>query len=352
MLRNRLIGQFCGCFVCVAATLASAEQERAEAWLLDMHKAIHVRSYSGDLFYQLGREYMTLRLELEHNEQGNIQTDIVRTDYPSLEVESRNIRLSYLQDPPAGRVDGLQSNIQTIPGLGDWLKNCQDNYTFESEGKARVAGRNAVIIKIEPHTQDRNQMRMWLDEATAIPLRVEIREPIAPYPVLESMAFTNVRIDPVDPDLERVYDETYAEGGTPFDSALSVQRVESATADANREDQEAMTPEDPCLRTQNNCWRVSYLPDGFGLRSTTSVQTQTGHSSLMMFHSDGVTTFSIFIQGGDGSPEETEVIQRGSTLVVSRSIQTIEEKQYLISTVGDIPEATAIRIAQGIEYLE
>ena len=47
---------------------------------------------------------MTLHLKLGHNEQGNIHTDIVRTDAPSLEVESRNTRLSYLQDPPAGRV--------------------------------------------------------------------------------------------------------------------------------------------------------------------------------------------------------------------------------------------------------
>lgn len=352
MLSNRFINGLGGCIVCAAAAVASAEHEEAEVWLLDMHKAIHVRSYSGDLFYQLGREYMTLHLELEHNEKGNIQTNIVRTDYPSIEVESRNIRLSYLQDPPAGRVDGLQTNMQTIPGLGDWLENCQDNYTFESEGRARVAGRNTVIIKIEPHTQDRNQMHMWLDEETAVPLRVEIREPTAPYTVLESMAFTNVRIDPIDPDLERVYDATFAEGGTPFDSALSVHQSEASEIASSPSDKETIAPEDPCLRTQNNCWRVSYIPEGFGLRSTTSVQTPTGHNSLMMFHSDGVTTFSVFIQSGEGDPSETEVIQRGSTLVVSRSIQVNDQQHYSISTVGDIPEATAVRIAQGIEYLE
>ena len=352
MFSNRLIHGLGGCIICAAATVASAAQEEAEDWLLDMHKAIHVRSYSGDLFYQIGREYMTLHLKLGHNEQGNIQTDIVRTDAPSLEVESRNTRLSYLQDPPAGRMDGLQSNIQTIPGLGDWLENCQDNYTFESAGKARVAGRNTVLIKIEPHTQDRNQMHMWLDEETAIPLRVEIREPTEPHTVLESMAFTNVRIGPIDTDLASVYDETYAEGGTPFDSSLSVHQVELTDLVAGSSKQEAITPEDPCLRTQNNCWRVNYVPEGFGLRSTTSVQTQTGHNSLMMFHSDGVTTFSVFIQSGEGDPSESEVIQRGSTLVVSRSIEVNDEKHYSISTVGDIPEATAVRIAQGIEYLE
>ena len=178
---------------------------------------------------------------------------------------------------------------------------------------------------------------MWLDEETAIPLRVEIREPTEPHTVLGEHGVHERTYRPIDTDLASVYDETYADGGTPFDSSLSVHQVELTDLVAGSSKQETITPEDPCLRTQNNCWRVNYVPEGFGLRSTQVSKRKLATTVLMMFHSDGVTTFSVFIQSGEGDPSESEVIQRGSTLVVSRSIEVNDEKHYSISTVGGYP---------------
>ena len=336
---------------CLCAYTFVAQDQSAESWLFDMHKAIHVRPYVGDLFYQHGRDYMTLRLQLDHNEEGHIQTEIIRTDYPSIEVESRNIRLSYLQDAPSDQLSGLGPGIQTIPGLGDWLEDCQDHYTFKEAGKERVAGRNTVVIKIEPHTTDRNQMRMWLDEKTAVPLRVEVREPLEPYRVLESMSFTNVRIEPVDPRLAELYEASVAQGDIPFATNVQVQTVEMAEIQPSQPAEAAEESIDPCLRTQNNCWRLGYIPAGFSLSTSSGIQSETGYDGLMMFHTDGVTSFSVFIQQSAKEPVATEVIQRGSTLVVSRSVLT-DETHYLISTVGDIPEETAVRITESISFLE
>ena len=352
MVNTHFLRRFGSCIAGFAASLSIAAERNAEEWILEMHKAVHVRSYSGDLFYQHGRDYMTLRMELDQSIEGDIQTRLVRTDYPSLEVDRRNIRLSYSQDSGTNRVDSDRS-FSTIPGLGDWLEHCQTNYKIQKSGKALVAGRNTVIIKIEPHGEDRNQISMWLDERTAIPLRVEIREPVQPHNLLESMSFTNVSIDEVDQDLSRSYDAST----TSMHEVTEIETNQSIQVPINAERTQPVAvvddaTKDPCLQTQNNCWRMSYIPEGFSLTSSSSIQTETGSDALMLFHSDGVTKFSIFIQQGVHEPNGTEVIRRGSTLVVSRSKETDDDKLYLISTVGDIPETTAIQITEGISYLD
>ena len=316
-----------------------------------MHKAIHVRPYSGDLFYQHGRDYMTLNLSLSHDEQGNIQTLIRRTDSPSIEVESRSVRLSYAQDSSPLSTDSLRAGMSSIPGLGEWLENCGNHYTFDKTGRAQVAGRNAVVIKIEPKTLDRNQMQMWLDEATAIPLRVEISEPEQPHSVLESMSFTNVSFDPIDQTLLEAYEFDHPNRGSAFEEDVTIESLEQEAAQIYTVDSDETDSEDPCLRTQNNCWQMDYLPDGFTLTSTSGIKTKSGYGGIMMFHSDGVTTFSVFIQPFT-KEMPTQVMQRGSTLVVSRTLDTVDETRYLVSAVGDIPEVTAVRIAEGIRHLK
>ncbi len=324
-----------------------------EEWLFAMNKAIHVQPYSGDLFYQNGRNYMTLNLKFDYNAEGKIKTIIRRTDSPFMQVERRNARFSYMQDDRSPVSDGLTSGITTIPGLQDWLKNTRAHYKVGKVGEATVAGRHSVVIEIDPNTHDRNQMRMWLDRETAIPLRVQIIEPEPPHQVLESMSFTNVQLGSVDPELEALYDERYPSGNPPLDFAVTVESVDMLEIKPAKANRRAKTvPRDPCLRTQNNCWLLEYAPEGFELTSTTGTQTHTGFAALMMFHSDGLTTFSVFIQPYFLDPQDVNVVEQGSTLAVSRTIDTKHGFRYLVTTVGDIPEQTAIKITEGVRYLD
>jgi sigma-E factor negative regulatory protein RseB len=66
-----------------------------------------------------------------------------------------------------------------------------------------------------------------------------------------------------------------------------------------------------------------------------------------MLYTDGLTTFSVFIEAATGAVPEG-VASRGATLAVMDSL-VHQGKSYRITVVGEIPVVTAQKIAQNIE---
>ena len=85
------------------------------------------------------------------------------------------------------------------------------------------------------------------------------------------------------------------------------------------------------------------MPPGFAFAGQRQVQQNID----MLMYTDGLTTFSVFIQRAEGVIPEG-VAQRGATLAVMDDL-IYQDKTYRITVVGEIPAVTAQKIAQNIE---
>jgi sigma-E factor negative regulatory protein RseB len=103
-----------------------------------------------------------------------------------------------------------------------------------------------------------------------------------------------------------------------------------------------VTPCNPKEVTKPAGWNITWVPEGFvfaGRRNLTSGQT-------MLMYTDGLTTFSIFIEATSSFVPEG-VGKRGATLAYMSRL-SVKDIVHRVSVVGEIPVAAAAKIAQNI----
>ena len=233
-------------------------------------------SYSGDLYYYRGEEHMTLHMRQFRNVDGLIEVELTRTDVPRLtrNRDTNPTSISFSQENssvPAAATVGEED----IQGIHDLIE-VATNYHVEPLGSEMVAGRECAVIQLKPHHSDRNLLVFWLDDVTGIPLRTEVREASYPHSVMESMRFTNVNVD-----------------ATSTANSKPLNPRELFGEDWNRQ---ASVETDPCLRSLNNCWQATVIPEGFELRSQEQMEHPVTHSRMFVMHfTDAVVSFSVFI---------------------------------------------------------
>jgi sigma-E factor negative regulatory protein RseB len=98
----------------------------------------------------------------------------------------------------------------------------------------------------------------------------------------------------------------------------------------------------PSELKQSEHWRLAWVPPGFAFVGQRQVRNQID----MLMYTDGLTTFSVFIEAATGAIPEG-VASRGATLAVMDSL-SYQGKCYRITVVGEIPVVTAQKIAQNI----
>ena len=91
---------------------------------------------------------------------------------------------------------------------------------------------------------------------------------------------------------------------------------------------------------------MGWIPPGFAFVG----QRQVRNHIDMLMYTDGLTTFSVFIEVASGAIPEG-VAQRGATLAVMDSL-SYANKNYRITVVGEIPVVTAQKIAQNIDGIQ
>ena len=204
------------------------------------------------------------------------------------------------------------------------FENMSDNYAVAVNGRGRVAARPAVLLSVAPKDHDRFGYRLWLDEATGLLLRSELHD--ADGANLEILQFTSLRVgdDVAEADLEPAL-------------AGGVVRHLSRPAQA-----------DAGERPRSD-WFVRWVPRGFrmtGAHARRRAEQGVGTLSTLVF-SDGLAAFSVFIeampQGGAGSV----VSRRGATVVLTHPAAG-GAGEHLVTVVGEVPVATARRIAAGV----
>jgi sigma-E factor negative regulatory protein RseB len=101
----------------------------------------------------------------------------------------------------------------------------------------------------------------------------------------------------------------------------------------------------PLVFADERLWRPNWMPGGFG-----AAQKQANMD--MMSFTDGLAVFSIFVEAlADEQPLSVQgTASKGATVAYSRAI-LLNGQPHRVTVVGEIPVATAKRIADNVEAI-
>ncbi|MFT4798195.1 MAG: sigma-E factor negative regulatory protein RseB [Candidatus Azotimanducaceae bacterium] len=293
----------------------SSSQETAVKWLEKMGVSKREQSYAGTYIYMRGKRFDTMQVvhqnldgkEIERlTNASGAERQIIRHDDHAVCIH------------PGGD-STIPHALPHGPFTNSFNRNLTENlsnYTIGMHGVGRIANRPAVRISISPKNNDRYGYRLWLDQETGLLLRSNL---VNNGRVLELFQFTDISIGgPIAPEL--------------------------LTASIRGEDvfeHELLEPKNVVAQAAKQPppnWRVKWMPRGFR-----QVSAQKGDG---MVFTDGVATLSVFVEKRGRNSLGDVQTTIGGTVVLSRPIEGSAEQ---ITVVGEVPLATAKRVAESIE---
>lgn len=250
---------------------------------------------------------------------------IVHLNGPRREILRTGDEVAYLLTPG----DALLDLEGATPGgaygrvFARRFENIAEHYDVVVKGRDRVAGRPATHLQVIPRDEDRLGYRLWLDDASGLLLRSELRDPSRTN--LEIFQFTSLLVgDEVDP--ENLVSTTQG----------ALIRQLAVTADDAAPDDSA--------------WRAGWVPAGFELTSTNTQSLADDPRGLsMLTFSDGLAAFSVFVEA---MPETGagHVVSRSGATVALTHMAASARGNHLVTVVGEVPISTARRIAASVDH--
>lgn len=259
-----------------------------------------------------------------------------RKDYPALQgfkvfhwVENgiEHERLQYLNGPEreisrSGKAWDCESLGDELLqgkflGLGDNGAKLGDFYRFEVLGSERVAGRNTTMLTAIPRDLFRFSYILSIDNETGLVLKSWLVDE-AGRP-MERYQFVDLQMNP---DLAEIKQQPQPRLHRASDVDIS---------ECNR-----------VAAKQPEKWQLLWVPPGFAFVGQKVVREDID----MLMYTDGLTSFSVFIEPAHSAIPEG-VAQRGATLAVMDSLK-FKDTFYRVTVVGEIPVVTAQKIAQNI----
>ena len=193
------------------------------------------------------------------------------------------------------------------------------NYRFDLSGRGSVIGRPAVCLEVRPRDDNRYGFLLWLDEETGLLLRSELRDATGRY--LERVEFLSLQVgdsvseDALQPEMPRVVAQPAVEVG-----------------------------EGPAPPTVPVSWKIGWVPAGFRI---TDAHPHEAKKGVHIMFSDGLATFSVFVEAAPQSAAGGVFVRNGATVLLSHDLAG-ERGDYLVTVVGEVPPETAHRIAESV----
>jgi sigma-E factor negative regulatory protein RseB len=306
-----------------AATLASNAraqgntQARSDSdWLRAIQNAAHQLNYSGTIYYQQGSEVRISRIV--HQFDGSASRERLQ-----ILVGERREYLRKGEDvqcllPDSKRVIEEKRPVGAIfPALSTAAPaEILRNYSLRRGPIDRVADAECQVIELDPKDGVRYGYRLWVERATGLLLRAQMLN--EKQEVIEQMAFTDVRLnEPLDP--ARLRPSWSVDG-------WKVEKVETRPADINR-------------------WSLA-VPDGF--RPLNAVMRRLpgtiARDAVQAIYSDGLATFSVFIE-----PEQNGGVVSSATSRGSLNAFVYRAGDMTVTVVGEVPASTVRDVALSVK---
>lgn len=294
---------------------AAGSRETAESWLLKLGPALNMTTYRGIFVYTRGDQVTSMQIAHRFHE-GQVEERLVPQDGANGEIVRKGSRVVCVL-PEHGRFQ-LDQVIPAGPfaeAFSNQLMPVSNWYVPEILGDDRVAGYPAVVIGLNARDQHRYSYRLWLEKHTGLLLKSHVR---AGEEVLERFQFTMLEITDDLPDSEF---EVSLKG-----EALEFSRALASSSAAGRTDG----------------WSLGWRPAGF----VPAAAPRAGHGQVVAF-SDGLATFSVFVEPAGTVAMPTGASRIGATTAYMREMEA-GPARFLVTVVGEIPPATAMRVAQSV----
>jgi sigma-E factor negative regulatory protein RseB len=318
----------------VPAIVFAADDPRV--WLEKMNDALESRNYDGTFFHLSGGRVETMRI-VHRVRAGRVMERLQSLDGPGREFVRNNDELTcYLPDQHTILVEPRPDRGPFLGSLPRFGADTSEYYRLESLPDARILGRNAHVIAVNPKDQFRFGYRIWLDEKTAMPLKTQLCD--SRGEILEQILFA--RLDMPDNIADSELAPAVKTDGMRWVRQGPSQEVTS-----------------PGLAG----FRVSELPPGFKL-TVEGAQTIGGASAPAshLVYSDGLATVSVFIEAQptpdaagndaaasaatpDGAPMEG-LSRVGSGYAYSTVVQG-----HQVTAVGEVPAQTVEFIVHSVK---
>ncbi len=301
----------------------------ARAWIARVQQAALNANYQGALVVLIGSEMA--RSRVTHYAVGDQTYEWLE----SLDGD-RQLVLRHNDEVMTIRPQARLATVERRESFGPSVTTPQridpqalEQYDFRREPPARLAGREAEVVLLEPRDTLRYAMRVWADIASGLLLRADVLATPAggaPRTVLESTSFSEVSIG-VRPQPEQVLAEM-----------RNQRRLDGFRVARLQQQRTALEAEG---------WELRRPVPGFRLAGCVRRTFERGGDApvLQVVFSDGLTHVSLFIEPYKPLQNVAELrAQNGAAATMTR-----RRGNHWITVVGDVPPATLKLFADAVE---
>lgn len=326
MTRLNVQSRVLAAVLCILPAAVLADEARE--WLSRMEQAVESLSYEGTFVHMVGNQVETMHV-IHRAVDGEVSERLFSRDQPGREILRRNGKVTcifadqqtVLVERRAGRHGAplLGALLEGASGIEQW-------YEFAEAGTDSKLGRTAQIIEIRPRDEFRYGHRLWLDQVTAIPLKIQLLDPAGR--TVEQIQFVSM-IVPAEISDARLQPDVATDGFTWYEQEPSRELAERGSA----------TPG----------WQVTDPPPGFELREA-RVRPMPGseHEVEHLVYSDGLASVSLFVEPAEGTDGELAGLSRMGAAHAFTLV--IEGRQ--VTAVGEVPPNTVERLARSLRPLD
>ena len=300
------------------AWAASSEQDDAFVWLQKIATATHRLNYSGTFIYQRDNRVETSRIVHLVDGDGE-QAKLVVLDGAQREMyRVNNDVLCFLPDSETAVVDKSRAKKIFPTILPEQISSLKESYEVKLGGHGRVAGRDTLIVVLQPKDQFRYGHKLWADAKTGLLLRAGVWKD--GKEMVDRFSFSEVKI------------------GGPIDKSEVKPKLTGRKLIQGEDDPSHDSAIDPG-------WEVQSVPPGFKRISAMKRILPGGKGPVNhIVYSDGLAAVSLFIESNVGHIEPG-LSHRGALHVYSRVLA-----DHGIRALGEVPSATVRQIADSVVY--
>ncbi len=308
--------------------LLSAETLSDAGYLLERMAASAKRlSFQGEFVYQQGAQLQTLSV-IHQAEDKNISEKerIFYLDGAPREVIRSGNEL-FFSSYNEGVTKFQHGSL--MPVMNKFQSGVSESfYDLKIVGIDRVAGREAVLLLVLPKDRFRYGYQLWLDQESSLLLKSVLVDDQGK--IIERLQFTSLSIGQLTDDVWALLDRK----PSSVDETIQIR----SNSVKERSEKPGVLPE----------WETGWLPAGFVLENSTIRPSPVSkHDVDALIFSDGIATFSVFVEQDDTKVLSQASEQIGALSAVSKIYR--EGNQYFhVTVVGDIPLGTAERVAVSV----
>lgn len=286
--------------------IALTEEEQAPAfWIAKMSSSLLRENYRGVFTIARGHQFSSLEVNHRFND-GVVQEQLTQLNGPLRRVVRDGNHIRCFHESDSGSLNHAVLLGPFSQSFNALLQAESDNYDVRVVGLDRVAGREAVLLSVQPSINDRFGFMLWLDRSKGLLLQSHL---VDRGRILEVLQFATIE-----------FDVTSALGDA--DSLHQGWAVHTLSEEV------VTTNEEPTFK-------VKWMPQGYRVVSA---------NKNRIHFSDGISDFSIFVEQGREMPQlATELDGRA---IVTRSLRG---RAGQITIVGSLPLRTAERLADSVE---